>query len=420
MENLLENFREKNFLLAVSGGVDSMVLASLFQSLGLLFEVAHINYKLRGKDSDADEKVVENFCNNHQIKFHLYKVSEKDYKTEGSIQLWARNLRYDFFRKIQTEENLNYLVTAHHLNDQLETFLINLSRGSGIKGLSGIPSKENSILRPLLNFSKDEIYRYAEEHNIKFREDLSNQKNDYLRNNIRNKIVPQLLQTNDNFLENFNKSLSIISQTKDFVEKEISNKIFDFESLNDGKTILNKNKIAAESPLVKYEIFSYFGFDEKQIVKILKAKTGSVFHVPDFRLVVNRNELIFEPVSDCINVDLEETELKINSKNEMVLPKKIKEEFEKATLNWEFDLDKLRFPLILRHKKEGDIFFPIGMIGKKKVSKFFKDEKISILAKPKIWLLCDGNDNVLGILPYRQDRRFAAENTTQTILKVKI
>lgn len=420
METLLENYRKHNFLLAVSGGVDSMVLLSLMQNAGCGIQVAHINYHLRGKDSDADAKLVKDFCEKHQIKFHLYDVSEKDEKPEGSIQLWARNLRYDFFRKIQAEENLEYLVTAHHLNDQLETFLINLSRGSGIKGLSGIPAKENNILRPLLNFSKEEIYEFAKEKQIEFREDASNQKNDYLRNKIRNKIIPELLETNENFLDNFSKSIHILSQTKAFVEREISSKIFENENLNDGKNVLDKKKIAAESQLVQYEIFNRYGFDEKQIEKILKARTGSIFHVPDFRLVVNRNELIFEPVSDCVSLEFEETELKINSKNEVVFPKKIKEEIEKSAVNWEFDLDKLCFPLILRHKKEGDFFFPVGMIGKKKVSKFFKDEKISILAKPKIWLLCDGNNDVLGILPYRQDIRFAADQSTQNILKVKI
>lgn len=419
MENLLENFGEKNFLLAVSGGVDSMVLAHLFADSGIKFQVAHINYKLRGKDSDDDAKLVKDFCDKNQIKIHLYEVSEKDEKPDGSVQLWARELRYKFFREIQETENLEYLVTAHHLNDQLETFLINLSRGSGIKGLSGIPFKENNILRPLLNFSKDEIYRFAKEHNIDFREDSSNLKNDYLRNKIRNKIVPELLGTNENFLENFNKSLKILSQTKDFVDNEISKKIDDTTE-NSGQFILNKKKIAAESPLVQYEIFSKFDFDEKQIEKILNAATGSKFYSVDFTLVVNRNELIIEKKSSERIEEPEQIELKINSENEVILPKKIRDELGDAKINWDFDLDKVSFPLILRHKKEGDFFYPLGMTGKKKASKFFKDEKISILAKPKIWLLCDGNDEILGILPYRQDRRCAADAATQNILKVKI
>ncbi|WP_442905816.1 tRNA lysidine(34) synthetase TilS, partial [Kaistella sp.] len=161
LRNLHRNNTWSTYLLAVSGGADSMVLLHLFKKLGLHFEVAHVNYKLRGKDSEDDRETVEDFCLENNIAFHLYEVSEKDNQPENSIQNWARNLRYTFFRKIQEERKLQHLVTAHHLNDQLETFLINLSKASGIKGLSGIPAKENQILRPLLQFSKDEIYAFA-------------------------------------------------------------------------------------------------------------------------------------------------------------------------------------------------------------------------------------------------------------------
>lgn len=198
LQALIGEEKSPSFLLAVSGGVDSMVLLYLISNfksqISNSFVVAHINYKLRGKDSDLDQKLVEEFCENHQIKLHIYQVSEKDQKPENaSIQLWARELRYRFFREIQERENLKYLITAHHLNDQLETFFINLSRGSGITGLSGIPTNENQILRPLLPFSKEEIYAFAKENDIPFREDISNAKNDYLRNKIRNTIIPHFL-----------------------------------------------------------------------------------------------------------------------------------------------------------------------------------------------------------------------------------
>ena len=222
LQKLQTDYKKAKFLLAVSGGVDSMVLLDLFKGAALNFEVAHINYKLRGEDSDEDQKLVEGFCRQNQIPFHLYQVSEKDNKPKNSIQEWARNIRYQFFRKIQQEKNLDFLVTAHHLNDQLETFIINLSKASGIKGLSGIPANENKILRPLLSFTKEEIYAYAKKNKIKFREDLSNQKNDYLRNKIRNQIVPKLLEVNENFLENFGKSILHLNQTKSFVEEKIS------------------------------------------------------------------------------------------------------------------------------------------------------------------------------------------------------
>jgi len=194
LEVLGEDIFSKKFLLAVSGGADSMVLSHLFRFFdssqngkGLEFQVAHVNYHFRGEDSNLDQKIVEDFCKKNDIKFHLKDVSEEEKTQMKSLQNWARELRYDFFFKILEQENLDYIVTAHHLNDELETFFINLSRGSGIKGLSGIPKNENSILRPLLKFTKAEIYAFAEENHIDFREDKSNEKNDYLRNKIRNR-----------------------------------------------------------------------------------------------------------------------------------------------------------------------------------------------------------------------------------------
>jgi tRNA(Ile)-lysidine synthase len=417
LKNLTENFAQKSFLLAVSGGVDSMSLLYLFRISGIPFQAAHINYKLRGKDSDADQKLVEDFCEKNDIKIHIYEVSKKDKKPENSIQLWARNLRYQYFFKVLKTEKLDFIVTAHHLNDELETFLINLSRGSGIKGLSGIPDNENKILRPFLHFTKNEIYRFAEKNNIEFREDLSNRKNDYIRNKIRNEIVPKLLETNENFLPNFNKSLHYLSQTKNFVEEKINEISSSISSKKDGNLVINKTELSAESDFVKFEILRKFGFDdETEIAKIFKAETGKSFYSNDFQLVVNRNDLILIPQTEKENQKSEnEIELKINSENEILLPENLK--FTKS-FQWHFDSDQLKFPLKLRKKRVGDVFFPVGMTGKKKVSKFFKDEKFSILEKQKIWLLTDVNDDVLGIIPFRQDRRFAGNADTKKVLKI--
>ena len=206
---ICRDYQHRKFLLAVSGGVDSMVLAYLFQALGLKFQVAHVNYHFRGEDSNDDQKLVEDFCAKNKMVFHLYDVLEKEKKEMKSLQSWAREIRYRFFKEVREKERLDYLVTAHHLNDQLETFIINLSKASGIKGLSGIPNNENAIIRPLLGFSKEEISAFAEQNNITFREDLSNQKNDYLRNRIRHQVVPQLIEVNQNFLKNFEKSIDI-------------------------------------------------------------------------------------------------------------------------------------------------------------------------------------------------------------------
>ena len=416
---LLPNPHQKSYLLAVSGGVDSMVLADLFRISGFDFHVAHINYHLRNEDSNLDEKLVSDFCKKHKIPFHLYEVTEQ--KPENSIQTWARELRYHFFRKIQKKKKLDFLVTAHHLDDQLETFIINLSKAAGIRGLSGIPANENQILRPILDFSKSEIYAFAKENNINFREDSSNKKTDYLRNRIRCNIVPELLKTNAHFLRNFSKSINLINQTKEFLNKTVDEKIRNFRIDFPTKTrIINRQKFLEEPELIRYEILKYFDFsDEKEMQKILKSRTGSVFFSPDFHLIVNRNELILKPISTVFEPKTEELELKINKNKNINIPPKIKKEIRNfGSCQWKIDEKKVRFPLKLRRKKEGDFFFPVGMTGKKKVSKFFKDEKLSIPEKQNIWLLCDADDHILGILPFRQDRRFETKNKEAILMKI--
>lgn len=417
LKNLLKDNEQKSFLLAISGGVDSMVLAYFFKELGFDFQIAHVNYGLRGEDSDAEEKLVEAFCKKNNIKFHLYSVSKNE-QPNNSIQIWARNLRYDFFKKILAEEKLDYIVTAHHLNDQLETFFINLSRGSGIKGLTGIPKNQNQLLRPLLPFSKSEIYDFAKENSIDFREDKSNLKNDYLRNQIRNKIVPELLEIQPKFLQSFEKSMMLLQQVQSFLDEEIQKKIELYFQKNKTAFVFNKNQLVNENQLIRFELMRKLGFDnETEIEKIFTAKTGSVFYSNQGKLVVNRDEFIFD--LDTVKKSVAENiELHID-KNEIILPETILEEIKAfGNCSWFFDSDKISFPLMLRRKKQGDWFLPIGMIGKKKVSKFFKDEKLSILAKPKIWLLVDANDQVIGVLPFRQDQRFASKNDSKNILKL--
>lgn len=422
LEQMLHQPQQKTYLLAVSGGVDSMVLADLFQVSGFDFHIAHINYHLRNEDSNLDQKVVSDFCEKHKIPFHLYEVSKNDNQPENSIQNWARELRYRFFREIQEKENLDYIVTAHHLNDQLETFIINLSKASGIRGLSGIPQNENAILRPLLGFSKDEIYDFAKENQIDFREDQSNQKTDYLRNKIRHNIVPELQKINSDFLTNFSKSIHYINQAKDFINQSVDDKIKILKINSDkNQIIIDKQKFSKESELIRYEILKRFSFnDENEMQKVLTAQTGSSFFNSEYQLIINRNELIFSCKAEVGNQKSEDSLILEIVGNKIVIPEEIKNEIQEfGNCFWKIDIQKVQLPLKLRRKQEGDLFFPIGMIGKKKISKFFKDEKLSILAKQKIWLLCDADERILGVLPFRQDGRFSSDNSeAELTLKV--
>lgn len=298
LQNLLENFEEQKYLLAISGGVDSMVLLNLFKNVGLQFQVAHVNYKLRGEDSELDQKLVEEFCAADNIKFHLYEVSEVDKKPENSIQNWARNLRYDFFRKIQNQENLKFLVTAHHLNDQLETFIINLSKSAGIKGLIGIPSNENGIIRPLLNFSKEKIYEFARTHKIEFREDSSNEKNDYLRNKIRNTVLPEFQNFSPDFLNQFGASLTYLKAANNYIQNNIDESFRDILIEGDENFfILNKEKLLQKDHFIIAEIIRKLGFSGIEIEKVISAENGKFFRSKTHEIKISKKEIYCEKKS---------------------------------------------------------------------------------------------------------------------------
>ena len=287
-----ENIPSKKFLLAVSGGADSAVLSHLFRVSGFEFQIAHVNYHFRGEDSNLDQKVVEDFCKKNNIKFHLKDVSEEEKSQMKSLQNWAREVRYDFFFKLLEKENLDFIVTAHHLNDELETFIINLSRGSGIKGLSGIPKNENRILRPFLTFSKSEIYAFAEENNIDFREDKSNQKDDYLRNKIRNQIVPKMVEVFPNFLEQFGESIVYLATVNQFFQEEIQ-KTFEeiFIDGNEYDFTLNKEILFQKHKTIIIEIIRKLGFTGIEIEKIMSAENGKFFRSSTHEITIKRKEI---------------------------------------------------------------------------------------------------------------------------------
>lgn len=446
--NLLLQNGEKKILLAVSGGVDSMVLLWLFANSfsqiafrttlekkqritngDLPFQVAHINYHLRGEDSVKDQQLVEDFCQKYNIPYHIYQISDEDKKPKnGSIQMWARDLRYRFFNKILDAENIDYLATAHHLDDQLETFIINLSRGTGLNGLCGIPTNENQIIRPLLGFSKAEIYDFARENQIPFREDISNTKNDYLRNKIRNKISPLLKEINPDFLENFKKSIRYLKQNQEFTSRKIEEVFNDISKKKSGRILINKNQLNSENDFVKFEILRKFGFENMtEIRKIFSAEIGSIFKSKNYVLSVERDELFISEKIKIQNtgkeffipieaIDTENQYYTINISEYFQLEFSEKKEEVSVFFDW----DKVKFPLKLRRRKTGDELYPTGMQGKKKLSKYFKDEKFSSLRKDETWLLVDAEDEILWVIPNRQDRRCSPTEKTQNLLKITI
>jgi tRNA(Ile)-lysidine synthase len=270
--------RDSKFLIAISGGVDSMVLANLFLNNNLSFSVAHCNFNLRDKESDDDEKFIFNWSTENEIKCYISKFNTTDYcrKNKFGIQEGARNLRYEWFNELKDLYSFDYIVTAHHLDDQIETYLINSMRGSGLNGLLGITEKTDSLLRPLLKILKNEILVYANSNKIDFREDTSNSKNNYFRNMIRNLIIPEFKKFDDNVMLKFQTTIDNLNSTKIFADvilNQTKKRIFIFET---GKIKVKIEDLKKLDPLEYYvhELFKDYKFDFKEIIKLFDSDSG--------------------------------------------------------------------------------------------------------------------------------------------------
>ncbi|MEP6932155.1 MAG: tRNA lysidine(34) synthetase TilS [Flavobacterium sp.] len=422
--SFLEN---KKLFLAVSGGLDSMVLLHLLQQLPFEIAVLHCNFQLRGLESFGDQNFIQDYCHENKIPVFITQFDTeafaKDYKL--STQVAARELRYSWFYELLDSENFDYILTAHHADDNLETFIINLTRGTGLEGLTGIPEQNDKIIRPLLPFSRDEILKYAQENNIEWREDSSNASNKYLRNKIRHDLVPILKEINPNFLNAFKKTQSFLQESQEMVE-DASIMIYQQVAKEDGDDIhfdLNQLKKLPNYKSYLYQWLNEFGFLAwNDIYDLVDGQSGKQVFAEEFRLLKNRDALILSPISEVS--ENEEYEINEND-SEVNFPLNLKLcqvdditiESNKAIF---VDAEKIHFPLILRKWNEGDVFHPFGMEGKsKKVSKLFKDEKLSLLEKEKIWILCSDNQ-IVWIVGIRQDERFKIEKTTNKILKIEL
>lgn len=438
---MLENFKshlqqklpfllKSKVIIAISGGIDSVVLAHLCKSMNLNFALAHCNFNLRDEESDVDEAFVLDLAEDLNVEVFVQNFDTEAYAKDfkRSIQMAARELRYNWFAELAEQLKFDYILTAHHADDNLETFLINFTRGTGLNGLTGIPMKNENIVRPLLPFSRQEIEAYAKENQIKWREDSSNSSRKYLRNKLRHEVVPilkeinpQLLDSFQNTLDNLNATSEIVAEGVDAVankaivsldEDDVFFKVSEFKNLKNPKAYL-------------FELLNEFGFTEwNDVVNLLDAQSGKQVFSSTHRLVKHRDYLILsEKKSKATkSVTLSEAEVK-NSKVKIPLGILFFDEADAVKENSNttiyVDKDKLNFPLGLRIWKEGDVFHPLGMKGKKKVSKYLKDEKLSLIEKEKTWVLTSNND-IVWIVGKRADERFKVTNKTEQILKVEL
>nr|WP_297307238.1 tRNA lysidine(34) synthetase TilS [uncultured Flavobacterium sp.] len=420
--------KDKKLLLAVSGGVDSMVLLDLFSRLDYNIAVAHCNFNLRGNESDLDEKLVDEYCLKNQIKFYGSSFDTKSYAMlhKQSIQIAARELRYNWFDELIENYKIDYLLTAHHLDDSVETFLINFIRGTGIDGLLGIPETNDKTIRPLLTFSREDIVNYANKNNILWREDASNATTKYLRNKIRHDIVPVFKEKNPDFLKSFQQTVNNLSDVKALMEdaSEIIKNEVSVVSEYELKIDVSKLKLNRNYKAYLHSWLKDYGFRAwNDIYDLVDARSGKIIYSENYILLKDRDYLILDQKKDK-----EIQEYYIFKENKLIsYPiSVIFGTFETESLNSNnknlifIDEDKLVFPLKLRRKQEGDFFFPYGMKGKKKVSKFFKDEKFSKFEKENTWILENGNKDIIWIIGHRMDERFKITELTKNKLQIKL
>ncbi len=419
----LQFLQGKKLLLATSGGIDSMVLSELLLISGFEITLAHCNFNLRGNESDEDEAFVTNYAKNHNLKIHISNFDTNAFAKDNklSTQVAARQLRYMWFNEVLEQNNLDYIITAHHADDNLETFLINFSRGTGLEGLTGIPQQNGKIIRPLLPFSRAQIENFASENQIKWREDSSNASDKYLRNKIRHDVVPILKSLNPNFLQSFQETSNHLQQAKSMVE-DASNLVYKEVVIEKEDKIIFK--IYELKRLDNYQAYLYhwlkdFGFTAwNDIYDLPDAQSGKQIFSRDYSLLKDREILILQPISEEdsaiyeISKDTKSLNFPINLSLDIV------KAMADANHNCIFvDLEKLSFPLQLRKWREGDYFYPFGMEGKKKVSKFFKDEKLSLHDKSDVWMLTS-NEEIVWIVARRLDDRFKVTDKTTTILHI--
>ena len=416
---------DQKILVACSGGLDSIVLLHLLQKIGLTLGVAHCNFRLRDAHSDADLSFVETIAGNLEVPVFTTVFDTKTYaKTQGvSTQVAARELRYDWFYSTAKANGYDRIATGHHADDDLETFFINLSRVTGLRGLTGIASNTEQLIRPLLPFSRAQIMQFAKKEGLFWREDSSNSTRDYLRNKLRLDVIPAFKGVNKTVLQNFKQTQQHLKESQALLEDYItlvtklvvSHTDAGFEiDIKQLQSLPNTNSLL-------FELLYPYGFtDFKAIASILESEVGKkvlskqyVLHKDRNHLVLTTKEQEVDPLVYCIDA----------KQQSCTIP--IKLSFTKVTQVGEHephslyvDAAKLTYPLKVRAWRLDDVFHPFGMKGKKKLTKFFKDEKLSLISKNSVWVLESG-DEIIWVIGLRPDDRYKVTSATKEVLKIQ-
>ena len=408
-------------VLALSGGIDSICLLDVLVKLGYDIVIAHCNFSLRGKESDKDQKFVLDIAKKYNIKTYTRNFNTLDYsaKNKISIQMAARDQRYLYFEEVRVLSNSKYIIIGHNSNDNIETFFINLTRGTGVKGLTGIKNKKDRIVRPMLSIDRVEISDYIANNNLKYREDSSNISDSYLRNNLRHNILPMFKSINPSFSKTILNEINILNGVYDIYQIKIKEDLEKIKIETDCGFKISCSKILETNytELYLYELFSPFGFnDVKSIYQtIVENKSGKFFVSDKYILNIDRDDIIlsYKKIKKEISpILITEKDTKVETSVKLKFSSSIVGDFNNDQNFGFFDLDKLVFPLELRKWRDGDFFYPLGMKVKKKLSDFFIDEKFSILNKKDTWILCSNND-IVWVVGSRIDDRYKISINTK-------
>lgn len=415
------------YLLAISGGADSVALLDVCNSLGYDFIIAHCNFNLRGEESLRDEMYVRELAKKYNKPIYVISFDTLNYAEVNncSIEMAARDLRYNWFDNLLNEHDCEYILVAHHMGDVVETALINLIRGTGIKGLKGIAPINDKVVRPLLDYSKDDILKYLKDREIDFCDDSSNFETDYTRNKIRLNIIPEFEKINPSFKKTMYENTKRFSEIEILFNERVQEILDDITSYKDDKILISIEKLkkASAKNTVLYELLKSYGFNNllvEEIIASLDSLSGKYFDSKSHRLVKDRNSLILYELSDFSNAEYvfdSSIDFPINIEMNICSAKDYSIKRDKNIVC--FDAEKVKMPLNLRKWRQGDFFFPFGMKGrKKKLSDFFADNKFSLKDKEDCWLVCS-EDKILWIVGYRGDDKAKITDSTINVLELK-
>jgi tRNA(Ile)-lysidine synthase len=430
---MIENFKrniEKNhlfssqdkLLLALSGGSDSVALFHALRLSEYPFSAAHMNYNLRGEEARKDQEFVEDLCKTYNVHLDVKVIPAAHWeKVKGSVQLEARKLRYAFFNEL-AEKNKSFILTAHHLDDQLESVLMNFTRGTGIRGLTGIPPRNKNIVRPLLSFPKKELHDFLQSKNYEWREDSSNQKDLYTRNRYRNTLVPVLLKENPNLYAGFKgflKRMQLLEKNHERLVEEYKHKYM--HKYEDGWQILLEN--SEDTACLLFDVLEPFGINSNQIERILSTRTsGKNWITATHRIMYDRKRLFVHP----LKADIPKSSFEIDSSAAFMqkpFPLEISYsnnlEINSDPAIAQFDASKLKFPLKIRPWQKGDRMIPLGMPGSKKISDILIDLKVPLHFKSEVWVLLS-NEEILWLVGYKQSEQCKISEATKDVLSIRL